>query len=293
MANENKNNFESNDSEIDDETRIRRLVREEIRRSCPPTPTASQSLYANTQQMVRSAASSVLQEQQHNRSLSATPVNRPLKTVISTGGHGQPFRGGGGGKRKASPSHPYRLLGNKGRSSSSTCGSREKLKTVETVLLDENLDKGLEKYRLDEHMVVGSWFVDLIPNSSEMVIRMSLCSVYKSKLGLIKENDIEFVKVVRNIVSEPEIAPNLEWNSLRLKALIGQGKLYVRLKYMSALSLTYDVEEDDNDDALFNNVADIDDLESVPPPPCTSTAAALPTIQTSPVTVRSMSSSKC
>lgn len=234
------------------EETIRRLIRDELDKE--KQKTHIETPYASAQRMVRSVASSVVsaanqvdttatQQQQHQ------DINHQRVTMMRQPHqfHQSPLPYRGKRKSHSSPGHPYRL--NTPSNSSTRSSREEKPKTYEVVLLDVIGDKE-DIYRLEEDEIVGTWYLDILPNMSELDIRKALVGVFETKLSLIKENDIEFVQCSRRMVKTPEIQNGLEWNASRLKALVGQGRLYCRLKLLCASSLICDLgvgEEEEND----------------------------------------------
>lgn len=108
----------------------------------------------------------------------------------------------GNRKRKITPGHPWHLQSPPSSSPTPTpkkqSGNREKVKILDVILLDE-LDErcDLNSQRVQDINEVGLWFYDLLPGLSEMSVRKSLVTVFKTKLSLIKKK-VEFFKCNRD-----------------------------------------------------------------------------------------------
>ena len=176
-----------------DEDTIRRLVRDEIRKSggfsnTTSNGSTSNNVYSMTQELVRAASSSAVEEMNSRQggirrgggggeeggagSSSSTSRDTPSRVVDISNRNSSSFNGlsnvrpniiGGKGKKRSQPGHPFRL---KPYSAAPPCSSKEKIKTLEVVLLHYN-DEFRDKYKIDETVTVGSWWFDLIPNRSE------------------------------------------------------------------------------------------------------------------------------
>ena len=146
--------------------------------------------------------------------------------------------------------HPYRIKSNFPKRDHKPKRSREKEKTYEVVLLDEDrLKEG--PYRYTEAMVVGT-YIDIFPDDTEKVIRKKLVNLFKKKLPLISQNVFEFVKCNRATISDAEVTEDFNWNCTNIKTFVDQDRLCTRL-IIPAYTLEYksdsDSERHSNDQA--------------------------------------------
>ena len=186
------------------ENDIRRVVREELNKTY--SGTQSESVYSRTQTLIQSAASSILSNYQNpvQRLKNSAPVTRK----DNSRGRFQ----------------PYRIKSNFPKREHKPKRSREREKTYEVVLLEEDhLKEG--PYRYTDAMVVGTYYIDIFPDDTEKVIRKKLVDLFKKKLPLISENVFEFVKCNRATISDAEVTEDFNWNYTHVKALVGQGHM--------------------------------------------------------------------
>ena len=125
------------------ENDIRRVVREELNKNY--SGAKSESVYCRTQTLIQSAASSVLSSYQN---------------LVQSLKHSTPAT------RKADSKgrfHPYGIKSNFPKRDHKPKRSREKEKTYEVVLLDEDRLKE-RPYRCTEAMVVGTCYIDIFPD---------------------------------------------------------------------------------------------------------------------------------
>lgn len=101
-----------------------------------------------------------------------------------------------------------------------------------------------------EDQVLLKGYVNINPNETAEEIRGRLRSLFKIEYDLIHERDFYYVKRDRNKISTPVTPPDFKWDFVNLKSLIGQGKLYVRIKctYRSLIGIG-----DDDDDSMEEN----------------------------------------
>ena len=122
------------------------------------------------------------------------------------------------------------------------------LKTMEVAVIDYadhedfadhdgNVPKVLPDYSVGKDDILFSGTVDLMTNDKEDAIRSKLVDVFKSRISELKANDFSFVKVSRKMISTPACKEDHKWGYPQIKAIKGQGKLYVRLDQpLSSLS---------------------------------------------------------
>ena len=259
-----------------DEETIRRVVREEM--MSVGRNSTSTNLYSATQRMIREASSSAISEATNLQNTSLQPqqqastsggarfhhgTNRPnifLQPQQQASTDSSRFHISDLANTAPKPlmkSKPYRLKPY--RKVPYPSNSKEKVKILEVVLLEEITDDAYDgvnddKYKVSEDLILGTWMYDLIPNRSEREIRKDLKSLFSSKYPIISENDFEFLKYERTYVS---IAPTAnEWNTAHLKALIGQSKrlhCHCRLKYINSETLKLHDDDVDKDMQTTNN----------------------------------------
>ena len=94
---------------------------------------------------------------------------------------------------------------------------------------DGNIREVIPDYSSGKDDVLFTGTVDLMTNDKEDMIRSKLVDVFKTRISGLKPNDFSFVKVSRKIVSTPACKDGHKWDYPQIKAIEGQGKLYVRL----------------------------------------------------------------
>ena len=209
------------------ENDIRRVVREELNKNY--SGARSESVYSRTQTLIQSAASSVLSSYQN--SVQSLKHSAPATRKADSKGR----------------FHPYGIKSNFPKRDHKPKRSREKEKTYEVVLLDEDrLKEG--PYRYTEAMVVGT-YIDIFPDDTEKVIRKKLVNLFKKKLPLISENVFEFVKCNRATISDAEVTEDFNWNCTNIKTFVDQDRLCTRL-IIPAYTLEY---KSDSDSELHSN----------------------------------------
>ena len=210
------------------ENDIRRVVHEKLNKTY--SWTQSENVYSRTQTLIQSAASSVLSNYQNP--VQGLKNSAPVTLKDNCRGR----------------FHPYRIKSNFPKRVQKPKRIREREKTYEVVLLDENhLKEG--PYRYTDAMVVGTYYIDIFPDDTEKVIRKNLVDLFKKKLPLISENVFEFVKCNRAAISDAEVTEDFNWNYTHIKALVGQGRLYTRL-IIPAYTLEY---KNDSDSEIHSN----------------------------------------
>ena len=210
------------------ENDIRRVVSEELNKTY--SEAKSESVYSRAQTLIQSAASSVLSNYQN-----------PVQSLK----HSAPATAKADSKGRF---HPYRIKSNFPKRDHKPKRSREKEKTYEVVLLDEDhLKEG--PYRYTEAMVAGTYYIDIFPDDREKVIREKLVNLFKKKLSLISENVFEFVKCNRATISDAEVTEDFNWNCTNIKTFVDQDRLCTRL-IIPAYTLEY---KSDSDSELHSN----------------------------------------
>ena len=214
------------------ENDIRRVVRKELNKTY--SGTQSESVYSRKQTLIQSAAISVLSNYQNP--VQSLKNSAPVTLKDNCRGR----------------FHPYRIKSNFPKRDHKPKRSREREKTYEVVLLDEDhLKEG--PYRYTDAMVVGTYYIDIFPDDTEKVIRKKLVDLFKKKLPLISENVFEFVKCNRATISDAEVTEDFNWNYIHIKAVVSQGRRYTRL--IPAYTLEYKSDSDSeihsNDQALM------------------------------------------
>ena len=208
---------------------IRKILREELGRQPPSSTRPTTNIYATTQDLIRSAASSatgssrdgiVKEEQNSTAALSTT-----ARSVASPVAPSWP-QASSGKKRKSQTGHPWRL-----KSQSSKKPVVTKLLNV--VLLDSQHEDELMDYPFDEKSVLLKGYVSLSSLDTSLLIKQKLAELFRAKLSLIISDDFDFVKRDRNTVCFPTTTDSWEWDFEAVKTLCGQGKLYCRLKESS------------------------------------------------------------
>ncbi|XP_068734520.1 uncharacterized protein [Montipora capricornis] len=97
--------------------------------------------------------------------------------------------------------------------------------------VDENgiIPQVLPNYNLGKDDILFSGTVDLLSNDKEDAIRTKITEVLASRIPGILPEDFSFVKVSRKQVCTPACKGGQKWDYPQVKAIAGQGKLYVRL----------------------------------------------------------------
>jgi hypothetical protein len=96
---------------------------------------------------------------------------------------------------------------------------------------DGNIPEVIPDYSIGKDDVLfTTGTVDLMTNDKEDAIRSKLVDVFRSRISGLKANDFSFVKVSRKVVSTPACKEGHKWDYPQIKAIKGQGKLYVRLE---------------------------------------------------------------
>lgn len=111
------------------------------------------------------------------------------------------------------------------------------MKTFELVLLKspEPLENGntppgmVPDYNKTEDDICCSGMVDIFTNADEKSIRSSIQEVLVNRIPDIHHDDFDFVKVKGKKIITPVFKKGQEIGYQQLKALSGQGSLYVRL----------------------------------------------------------------
>ena len=243
---------------------IREIVREEINRSRG----GSENIYARTQRLIHSAAENVVSlnngnnntssityatnESANNNSSIRTPSTRSIRTP-STMPSFHSIPNDTTKTPKSVVGHPYRYnspYGSRGKGkgkSPRNINNNDKIKTVEVILLDEDLEKR-DKYKFTDDMIVSSFFLDILPQQKERDIRNSIKTLVEKQYPLVSPNVFEFLKCSRATVSYPLVPDNFEWDYQHIKTLIGQGKLYLRLIVPSYTLLLNQIDDGDECD---------------------------------------------
>ena len=102
---------------------------------------------------------------------------------------------------------------------------------------DGNVAKVIPDYNIGKDDVLFTGTVDLMTSDKEDTIRSKLVDVFKTRISGLSPNDLSFVKVSRKIVSTPACKEGRKWDFPQIKAINGQGKLYVRLENSHIASL--------------------------------------------------------
>ena len=102
--------------------------------------------------------------------------------------------------------------------------------------IDENgiIPQVLPNYNLGKDDILFSGTVDLLSNNKEDAIRTKITEVLASGIPGILLEDFSFVKVSRKQVCTAACKEGQKWDYPQVKAIAGQGKLYVRLLKLQA-----------------------------------------------------------
>lgn len=93
---------------------------------------------------------------------------------------------------------------------------------------------------------MGNFFLDILPGDKEKDVRSNLKAIIEKDLPFVTVNNFEFVKCNRATISYPNAPDGFEWDFQHIKALVGQGKLYIRL-IVPAVSLKFvDMDNEEN-----------------------------------------------
>lgn len=92
----------------------------------------------------------------------------------------------------------------------------------------------IPNYSLGKDDILFSGTVDLMTDDNETAIKSKIVEVLQTRIPGIKTTDFTFVKVVRKLISSPACREDHKWDFPQVKAMAGQGKLYVRLTKSSA-----------------------------------------------------------
>ncbi|XP_066927273.1 uncharacterized protein [Clytia hemisphaerica] len=206
-----------NDQDL--EEKVKKIMRESLR----PSTSSGENVFSRTQSLISTAIGSSL------------PTAGSFLPHRNTPNAPQP-------KRRSVPGHPYRFTSGSKKSKS------VKSKVFQVALFPKNLD-GDNGYRADVESELVSGLIDLYPDYDERMIRSSLATLFKTELPLIKSNDFEFVKRIKNGLSVPSAAHGFTYGFDAIKTLAGQGKLCCRL-LVDIIDL-YHQNDDDNDDVTL------------------------------------------
>ena len=102
--------------------------------------------------------------------------------------------------------------------------------------IDENgiIPQVLPNYNLGKDDILFSGTVDPLSNNKEDAIRTKITEVLASGIPGILLEDFSFVKVSRKQVCTAACKEGQKWDYPQVKAIAGQGKLYVRLLKLQA-----------------------------------------------------------
>ena len=95
--------------------------------------------------------------------------------------------------------------------------------------MDEPDLKDDEEYSLMDSMINLKGECDLYCNADENGMQSKLVNLFKLKLPFITNEDFDFVRCDRNIISSPVVKKEHVWDFKHVKHLCGTGRLYVRL----------------------------------------------------------------
>ena len=217
----------ADENESTETARLRQIVREELdRSSCStrnPVRLSTQSVYERTQQLIRGAASTAVNELSQIRPQQVLAATAPRAEVIDVSS--TPNLQGSrslAGKRKSQPSHPWRLKAAPKRKAVDG-------KCIYVWLLDFPIEDSGNDYVLDDSMVILKGFVTLNPNDCSKDLKQKITSLFQTKFPHIESFQYDFVKRERNKICTPTTERSFSWNFSALKNLWGQGKLYCRL----------------------------------------------------------------
>ncbi len=220
------------ENESTETARLRQIVREELEiarsgdtNTRNPVRLSTQSVYERTQQLIRGAANSAVNELSQIRPQQVLATTAPRAEVSPREVLSTPIMQGSRsstGKRKSQPSHPWRLKAAPKRKAVEG-------KSIYVWLLDYPIDDSGSDYVLDDAMVLLKGFVTLNPNDTPKDIKQKITSLFQTKFPHIESFQYDFVKRERNKISTPTTESNFSWNFSALKNLWGQGKLYCRL----------------------------------------------------------------
>jgi hypothetical protein len=151
--------------------------------------------------------------------------------------------------RRLSSSERLRATsGPKEKKSKTASSSGSKDKPFEFALLAcGDVDSDEPDDSLKKDMILDRGIVSLInEKDNEAAIREKLVSSLKGKYGLIGQNDFEFTKVNQKKISVLHLSKGTEYNYDVVKKLVGQGILYVRIRwgYEFVIEQTSDSESD-------------------------------------------------
>jgi len=130
-------------------------------------------------------------------------------------------------KRKPFSSHPWRLPAN---------GKAKKSKPVTTKLIyiwlldhpnDEESSTSNNEYTFNENMVLVKGYVSISSDMDYLDIKIKILELINTKFPEVKE--FEFLKRERHLLFTPTVPIDWDWGYENVKALLGQGKLYLRL----------------------------------------------------------------
>ena len=220
------------ENESTETARLRQIVRQELEiarsgdtNTRNPVRLSTQSVYERTQQLIRGAANSAVNELSQIRPQQVLATTAPCAEVSPREVPSTPIMQGSRsstGKRKSQPSHPWRLKAAPKRKAVEG-------KSIYVWLLDYPIDDSGSDYVLDDAMVLLKGFVTLNPNDTPKDIKQKITSLFQTKFPHIESFQYDFVKRERNKISTPTTESNFSWNFSALKNLWGQGKLYCRL----------------------------------------------------------------
>ena len=92
-----------------------------------------------------------------------------------------------------------------------------------------NVPVVLPNYALTQEDVLFSGPVNFMTDDKEPAVMCKVLELLAARLPKIEMSDFEFVKVSRKTVSTPVISKTHAWDFENIKAIAGQGKVYVRL----------------------------------------------------------------
>ena len=93
-----------------------------------------------------------------------------------------------------------------------------------------NIPKCFLNYNIGKDDILFSGTVDVMTNDKEDAIKAKITEVLTSRIPDILPEDFSFVKVSRKQVCTPACKEGHKWDFPQVKAIAGQGKLYVRLE---------------------------------------------------------------
>ena len=116
---------------------------------------------------------------------------------------------------------------------------------LEFVLVDVRESEG-ESWSFSEDIVLLRGIIEIDNSASETDVREEIGKAARMKYDILTNNDFEFLRATRRVLSKP--VNSGAYNFKQVKLLAGQGSLYMKLKDHICCLLEQENSDDKEDD---------------------------------------------